>query len=112
MPVLPTPTAMLSAIFTTTFTVGERCAKSSNPMKIAAAPKPHSISTFGHISCLIVLSSILLVSFDEGLLVFTTGHSIEEGSRKEGVQKDTICRCAESNDSQGRNIYCWPAQRR
>src|SRR6516162_9034868 len=60
---LPTPIEILSAIFATTFNVGERFAKSSNPKKIAAAPKPHSISPLGHISCLNCISSVLKLLF-------------------------------------------------
>jgi hypothetical protein len=47
----------------------------------------------------------LMNSFHEELLVFKTEHSIEEGGRKEGVEKDTIWCCVESNGHQWRKTY-------
>jgi hypothetical protein len=44
-------------------------------------------------------------SFHEELLVFKHTSSIEEGGRKEGVQKDTIWCCIESNGQQWRKTY-------
>ena len=44
-------------------------------------------------------------SFYENLLVFKTTSSIEEGGRKEGVEKDTIWCCVESNGHQWRKTY-------
>src|SRR5262249_205985 len=58
-PTLPIPIEMLSAIDATTLSAGERLAKRSNPKNTAAAAKPHSMSAFGHVSCLTTHSSIL-----------------------------------------------------
>jgi hypothetical protein len=44
-------------------------------------------------------------SFYEKLLVFKPKSSIEEGGRKEGVEKDTIWCCDESNGHQWRKTY-------
>jgi hypothetical protein len=44
-------------------------------------------------------------SFYERLLIFKTEYSIEEGGRKEGVEKDTIWCCVESNGHQWRKTY-------
>jgi len=38
-----------------------------------------------------VILALLHNSFSAKLLVFRTTYSIEEGGRKEGVEKDTIC---------------------
>jgi hypothetical protein len=52
-----------------------------------------------------VILASLNNSFYEKLLVFKPKSSIEEGGRKEGVEKDTIWCCDESNGHQWRKTY-------